>query len=129
LTERGREVGQLAWVPRTLVPYVGAGGGFYWYQLHQSGDFVDFVDLSIFTDVFESNGWSPSAHVFGGADIKIHRRVYLTVEARYLWAAGDLGSEWIDFDPLDLAGRRLSTGVTFPFWAYNRFKWTSRRPR
>lgn len=115
LTERGREIGQLAWVPRTVVPYIGAGGGLYWFKLRQQGDFVDFVDLSVFSDVFESTGWAPSGHVFGGADIKLHRRVFLTFEARYLWAAGDLGPEWIDFDPLDLAGLRLSTGVSFPF--------------
>ena len=115
LTPRGREVGRLAWVPRALVPYVGAGGGASWFSLYQHGDFVDFVDLSIFTDAFESSGWAPSAHVFGGAEIKLHRRVYLTVETRYLWAAGDLGVEWIDFDPIDLAGLRLSTGVNFTF--------------
>jgi len=115
LTERGREVGRLAWVPRSVVPYVGAGGGAYWFSIRQSGDFVDFVDLSVFKDVFRATGWAPSAQVFGGTDIKLHRRVFLNFEARYLWAAGDLGSEWIDFDPLDLAGLRLLTGVNFPF--------------
>ena len=115
LTERGREVGRLAWVPRTVVPYVGAGGGAYWFSVRQSGDFVDFVDLSVFQDVFLATGWAPSALLFGGADIKLHRRVFLNFEARYLWAAGDLGAEWIDFDPLDLAGLRIVTGVNFPF--------------
>ena len=93
-------------MPNTVVPYVGAGGGAHWYRLRQQGDFVDYVDLSVFTDVFESSGWTPSAHVFGGADIKVHRRLYVTVEARYQWAAGDLGPDWIDFDPIDLSGLR-----------------------
>src|SRR4029453_10716879 len=66
LTERGRGVGQLAWVPRKVVPFVGAGGGALWFQVRQNGDFVDYQDLSVFTDVFESKGWSPSAHVLGG---------------------------------------------------------------
>ena len=43
LTERGREVGNFAWVPRTVVPYVGAGAGLVWFQVRQWGDFVDFV--------------------------------------------------------------------------------------
>jgi hypothetical protein len=115
LLPRGREVGRLAWVPSTVVPYVGAGGGAYWYRLQQTGDFVDFVDLSVFPDVFESSGWAPSAHVFGGADIKLHRRLFLSLEARYLWAAGDLGAAWIDFDPIDLAGLRLSSGISVGF--------------
>jgi len=115
LTPRGREVGRLAWVPNTVVPFVGAGGGVYWFRLHQSGDFVDFVDLSVFSDVFDSSGWAPSAHVFGGTDIKLVRRLYLTLEARYIWAAGDLGSDWIGFDPIDLSGLRLGTGINVVF--------------
>jgi hypothetical protein len=115
LIPRGREVGRLAWVPNTVVPYVGAGGGAQWYRVQQTGDFVDYVDLSIFTDRFESSGWAPSAHVFGGADVKLHRHLYLTVEVRYVWAAGDLGAEWIDFDPIDLSGLRLGTGINVVF--------------
>jgi hypothetical protein len=115
LIPRGREVGNVAWVPSTVVPYVGAGAGAHWYELTQQGDFVDFVDLSIFTDVFRSSGWSPSAHVFGGADIKLLRRLYLTVEARYQWTAGKLGADWIDFDPIDLSGLQIGTGINFVF--------------
>lgn len=111
LTERGREVSRFAWVPRRAVPYVGAGGGFLWFDVNQTGDFVDFADLSIFTDVFGARGWTPSAQVFGGVDVRVLKRLYVTAEGRYLWAAGELGREWIDFDPIDLAGFRLSAGL------------------
>ena len=113
LTERGREVGRLAWVPRKVVPYVGAGGGMMWYQVRQSGDFVDYVDLSVFPDVFESEGWTPSVHILGGVDVRVLRRLYVSFDARYLWASGDLGRDWIDFDPIDLSGFRLSAGINF----------------
>ena len=113
LTERGREVGRLAWVPRKFVPYVGAGGGAMWFQVRQSGDFVDYVDLSVFTDVFESKGWAPTAHAFGGVDVRVLRRAYATFDARYTWSSGDLGPDWIDFDPIDLSGLRLSAGINF----------------
>jgi hypothetical protein len=115
LIPRGREVGSVAWVPNSVVPYVGAGGGAHWFKLTQQGDFVDFVDLSVFPDAFISSGWSPSAHVFGGADVKLHKRLYLAVEARYEWAKGDLGRDWIDFDPIDLSGLRLGTGINVVF--------------
>jgi hypothetical protein len=113
LTERGRGVGRLAWVPRKVVPFVGAGGGAMWFQVRQVGDFVDYVDLSVFSDVFESRGWAPSAHVFGGVDVRVLRRAYVTFDARYLWASGDLGPDWIDFEPIDLSGFRLSAGFNF----------------
>jgi hypothetical protein len=113
LSERGRPVGRLAWVPRKVVPFVGAGGGAMWFKVRQSGDFVDYVDLSVFTDTFQSDGWAPTAHVFGGVDVRVLRRAYVTFDARYTWAKGDLGPDWIDFDPLDLSGLRVSAGINF----------------
>ena len=115
LTERGREVGNFAWVPRTVVPYVGAGAGLIWFQVRQSGDFVDFVDHSVFSDVFLASGWTPSAQVLGGVEIHVFRRLFLTFDGRYRWAAGDLGSTWIGFDPIDLTGLRMSTGINVVF--------------
>jgi hypothetical protein len=115
LVTRGHEVGSVAWVPSRVVPYIGAGGGAQWYRLRQQGDFVDAFDSSIFRDLFESSGWAPSVHVFGGGDIQLHRRLYLTVEARYQWAAGELGPDFIDFDPIDLSGLRVGTGINIVF--------------
>ena len=115
LAERGREVGSFAWVPRTVVPYVGAGGGMLWFDVRQSGDFVDFADSSIFTDVFAARGWTPSGHLFAGVDIRVFRRLFLSIDGRYLWAAGDLGSTWINFDPIDLTGARLAAGINVVF--------------
>jgi hypothetical protein len=86
-----------------------------WFEVEQIGDFVDFVDLSVFSDVFRSSGWTPSAHVFGGVDVRVFRRLYATVDVRYLWAAGDLGLEWVNFDPIDLAGTRVSAGFNVVF--------------
>ena len=113
--DRGRQVSQFVWVPRPVVPYVGAGAGAITYNLRQVGDFVDFVDFSVFPDVFEAHGWAPSAQVFGGVDVRVFRRLYVTVDGRYLWAAADLGRDWIDFEPIDLTGFRLSGGVHVDF--------------
>src|SRR5262245_35709656 len=115
LTERGRELSSLAWVPRRFVPYAGAGGGALWYRVRQSGDFVDFQDFSIFTDTLESSGWAPAGYVNGGGDVQLHRHVYITVDARYLWAAKQLEQPWTGFERLDLAGLRFSTGINVIF--------------
>jgi hypothetical protein len=112
LKPRGREVSRLVWVPRTLTPYVGAGGGMLWYEFEQYGDFVDFVDSSVFTDFFRSSGWTPSVHAFGGVDIHVYKRLLVTMEGRYLWASKTLGRDFIDFDPIDLSGFRMSAGVS-----------------
>lgn len=115
LTPRGRSISRLAWVPSGVTPYVGAGGGAVRYDFLQRGDFVDFVDLSVFTDVFHSNGWAPSAHAFGGVDLRVYRRMFVQLEGRYSWAKGTLDRDFIDFDPLDLAGFRTTAGVSVIF--------------
>jgi opacity protein-like surface antigen len=115
LTPPGQSISRFAWIPRSVTPYVGAGAGVVHYEFMQRGDFVDFVDLSVFSDVFQSKGWAPSAHVFGGADIQVYRRLFLQLEGRYLWSSGELGSDFIDFDPIDLAGFRSTAGVRILF--------------
>lgn len=115
LTPRGRQVSQLAWVPRSIVPYVRAGGGAVYFQVRQIGDFVDYVDRSVFSDVFEAKGWAPSAHVSGGVDLRLLRRMFLTLDGRYVWASGDLGRTWVDFDPIDLSGFKMTAGINLVF--------------
>jgi hypothetical protein len=53
--------------------------------------------------------------VFGGVDVRVFKRVSVTVDGRYLWAADDLGRDFLGFDPIDLAGFRLSGGVNVNF--------------
>jgi hypothetical protein len=97
---------------------VGAGGGALWYDFTQSGDFVDALAPApqpIFTDLFDSKGWTPSAHAFGGVDIRLTRILFMSLEGRYLWASAKLGRDFQHFDPIDLAGFRLSAGVNVLF--------------
>jgi len=116
LQDRGRQISSFAWIPTSVVPYVGAGGGAVWYGLQQQGDFVDFADNNaIFTDAFESKGWAPTAHVMAGVDVRVARRLFATIDARYRWAAAKLNDQWVDFDPIDLSGLRLSAGINVPF--------------
>lgn len=115
LRPRGRRISRLAWIPSRLTPYVGAGGGALRYEFLQRGDFVDAVDLSVFTDAFESKGWAPSAHAFGGVTLQAYRRLFVQLEGRYTWAKGTLGPDFIDFDPIDLAGVRTTAGVSVLF--------------
>jgi hypothetical protein len=115
LTPPGREISPHAWIPSVVTPYVGAAGGAMWYKFHQDGDFVDFKDFSVFPKTYDSRGWAPSAHVFGGVDVKAYRRLYVTVEARYLWSRATLGRAFIDFQPIDLTGTKVTGGIRYVF--------------
>jgi hypothetical protein len=111
LTDPGYEVSRFAWVPRRVVPFVGGGGGAVYYDFDQRGDFVDFEDFSVFRDAFRSKGWAPSAHVFGGLDVRLYRALFATMEGRYSYAHAKLSSDFVDFDPIDLSGFRISAGI------------------
>ena len=115
LIPRGRAVGQYAWIPNAVVPYVGVGAGMQRYGLDLVGEFVDQTDLSIFEDHLWSNGWAPSVHLFGGADIRLLQRLYLTAEARYVRATAEPGDAFDGFDALDLSGMRVGAGIRFLF--------------
>lgn len=115
LTPLGRRVSRYAWVPRAVTPFVGGGAGAVWYSFEQNGDFVDFVNSDVFTDSFRSSGWTPGTYLFGGADVHLFRILFLTFEGRYLWAKATLSPDFLDFDPIDLAGFRLSTGINLVF--------------
>ena len=117
LVPRGRSVSRLAWVPRRATPYVGAGGGLLWYRLEQRGDFIDVFAQrrAVFSDTLTSQGWTPSAHAFGGVDVRLYRRLFAAVEGRYLWASAPLERSFDGFDPIDLAGFRLTAGINVLF--------------
>src|SRR5689334_2370874 len=108
---RGRSISKLAWIPNTVVPYVGAGFGYGSYNFSQNGDFVDFVDKHIFTDTFRSEGWAPVMQVFAGTDIQMYKKLLFTLEGRYNWQHADLSTDFVDFDPIDLGGFRFGAGI------------------
>jgi opacity protein-like surface antigen len=117
VTPRGRDISSRAWIPAAVTPYVGAGAGFLHHEFIQYGDFID-VDspaMDIFTDTFRSAGWTPSGHVFGGVDVRLYKRMYLSGEGRYLWSSSTPGRDFIDFDPIDLAGFKATVGIHYMF--------------
>ena len=115
LVPRGRAIGQYAWIPNAVVPYVGAGAGVQRYALDMLGEFVDAATLDIFEDHLQSNGWTPSVHLFGGADIRVLQRLYVTAEARYVRAAAEPAGAFEGFEDLDLSGMRIGAGIRFIF--------------
>ena len=113
LAPRGRAVGQYAWIPSRVVPYVGAGLSFVRHDLRQAGEFVD--EIGYFEDAFTSTGWGTGVHLFGGADIRMTRHAFLNAEVRHVEAAAGLSDAFAGFDPIDLGGLRISAGVRFVF--------------
>jgi hypothetical protein len=115
LTPRGRQISRFAFVPAKIRAYAGGGGGLVWYELTQTGDFVDVVDLAIFTSTLRSSGVSFGAQAFGGVELALGTKWFLSFEGKYLWSKADLGEDFVRFAPIDLSGTRVSAGINFVF--------------
>lgn len=115
LTPRGRSISRFAFIPARFRAYVGVGGGMVWAKLEQQGDFVDFIDLAIFTAKFSSTGWSTEIHAFGGVDIHLAPVIFLSLEARYMWADVELSGDFVGFDPMDLSALQTTAGLNVRF--------------
>jgi hypothetical protein len=112
---RGRQVSTYAFVPRRIVPFAGGGVAIAYYTLRQQGQFVDYTDLAIFNDTFESDGWGVGPYVHGGADVQVWKHLFVTFDGRYTWMKSDLDADFVGFQGIDLAGFRGGTGISIVF--------------
>lgn len=113
LTSPGRSIGKLAWIPNSVAPWVGVGGGLMWYHFQQQGDFIDYKTLNVFSTNFESDKWAGAGQVMGGADFTITPQIAITVDSRYIWANGGLTRDFSGFNKIDLSGISATVGLTF----------------
>jgi len=118
LADRGRSVGQFAYIPSKVAPFVSVGGGAMYYRFQQSGDFIDFntANLEVFTSTLESSGWTPMAQGAAGMDYTIGPWLALTGEGRYQWARARLDPQVFEgFQKIDLSGFTGTVGFKLRF--------------
>jgi opacity protein-like surface antigen len=122
LMDRGVTVGSHAWVPARWAPYVGGGAGVVWYTFEQWGDFIDYGTIDdplgpeIITGTLRSTGSGATAHVLGGLEVGLTRRLVLRGEYRYNWGKAPVDSrDFRGFDDIDLAGHRATIGLGVRF--------------
>ena len=115
LAPPGRALSRLAWVPATVAPYVAAGGGWTYYSFRQSGDFVDFKTLDVFTSTMQSYGWSSAMYAATGVHYGLSAHADLVTEARYDRSRAPMSNDFQGFDRISLSGLSLTAGVHFRF--------------
>ena len=115
LAPAGRSIGQLAWIPTRVVPYVGAGVGAAYYQFRQEGDFVDFNTSAVFspTPGLVSSGWAFASQAMAGLQYNLSPRFGLVLDGRYLYAKAKPGGDFSGFDRIDLSGLTGTLGLSF----------------
>ena len=115
LTPRGRRVGNFAWIPARVAPYVGAGAGAVWYQFTQTGDFVDFDTNEVFAGTLATSGWAPAANAAAGIEFTVTPRLAVTGQGNYLWARARPGGDFSGFNRIDLSALSTSVGLLVRF--------------
>ena len=86
-----------------VVPYVGAGLGVFNWQYSESGEFVDFRDMSVYRDSFAGSGTATGPVVLGGLKFPLGA-FSLGAEIRYQKAEGDLPADQ------DFSGQKIDLG-------------------
>lgn len=104
--------------PRSpVVPYVGVGGGFYFWSLDEEGDFIDFggANPEIFTDLFSDDGAALGWFWMVGVDVPVGPRWSVFAEARFTHAEDELSGDFDGLGDLDLGGRQIVGGAAWRF--------------
>lgn len=117
-----------------LIPYIGAGGGVFLWNIKLQGNIVDFDDAWIYedpdygdvdiykieeADIREENKIGFGYQVFGGFMCPVGRRLSIDAEFKYSVVKGhfkegdEIGFE--GFEPVDLSGYQISVGISYWF--------------
>jgi opacity protein-like surface antigen len=107
---------QLAGPDAPVVPYLGGGGGAYFWRLEENGDFIDFNNHNeIFNASLESTGTAFGYYLVAGLEAPISRNFSVFAEGRWTQAEDDLSEDFEGFGKLDLSGREVSAGLAWSF--------------
>ena len=94
-----------------VAPRVDAVFGFEFSQASVASEYRKFVDNN--RQPIEQTTRLREVNLSG--TVRVARRLFVTLEGRYLWATATLQRQFENFDPIDLAGFRTSAGINVLF--------------
>lgn len=118
LTDRGRQISALAFIPARTLPYIGATGGVLWYEFMQKGDFVEVIDENtgnIYTDEIKSDNTGMMGQVFAGIERRLSTRWSLSGETRYTHSSAKLTDNYAGLGNIPLSGLAFTLGAVVRF--------------
>lgn len=113
-----------------FVPFIGAGIGYYRWNVVLRGQTVNFSDTSwvyddpnlgevqiypIVQSYGRESGWNFGYHALAGLQVPIGYRITLDGEVRYHWAKAKLEEWFTGFDNFEIGGLSLVLGISFWF--------------
>ncbi len=100
----------------SVQPYVGGGLALYRWRYSETGEFVDFVDFSIFRERYTAEDTDVGGVLFGGVRVPVGSVAALGGELRYQTGTGTVGVDNGFFaDKIDLGGFSILGTVQIRF--------------
>ncbi len=105
---------------RRFIPHVGAGGGLYYFDYHQEGEFINGTSFEIYPDTFRDSGLVPGFYANAGAELMFSEGIdpgegwFVYGHLRQHWASTELAGDF-DRQNLDLGGTEIAFGVSLRF--------------
>ena len=93
-------------------PYIGAGGGSYFWTLEEEGDFIDSND-DIFFATYKDEGVAFGYYYLVGVEAPITRSMSIFGEGRWTQADDELSDDFESFGDIDLSGRTFLVGLSW----------------
>lgn len=99
-----------------VVPYLGAGGGLYWWRYRKVGEVVAPADPDLFIlSSVSSDGVAAGFFVVGGIEVPVRPNWSIFAEGRWQRVNDDMSDDFDGEGEIDLSGTTLSGGVSFKF--------------
>jgi opacity protein-like surface antigen len=93
-------------------PYIGAGGGSYFWSLEEEGDFIDNND-DVFFATFQDEGVAFGYYYLVGLEAPITRRMSIFGEGRWTQVDDELSDDFEGFGDIDLSGQTFLVGLSW----------------
>jgi opacity protein-like surface antigen len=101
----------------SVIPYIGAGGGLYAWELEENGDFIDFdvFPPEIFSGSFIDDGVTLGWFWTAGIEVPVSSSFIVFAQGRWHDAEDDLSGDFQDLGKLDLSGVEVTGGFGWRF--------------
>lgn len=94
-------------------PYFGIGIGIYAWKYYQGGEFVDFVEETVYEGEAHTNAITPGFNTKVGFVYRFKHNMGISFETRYVYLKGNLSSLFEGFEKFDLSNVTFTMGVNF----------------
>ncbi len=98
-----------------VIPYLGGGGGLYWWRYEESGNFWDFTFAEVTHQSYTADGVTAGYFFVAGLEVPVRPYWSFFFEGQWQHATDTLNQDFGGFGDIDLSGTEVSAGFAWKF--------------